>query len=36
MVASLPSMRDYKYLRGTDRVLVINPRESIVVGEITQ
>lgn len=36
MVASLPSMSDYKYLRGTDRVLVINPRESIVVGEITQ
>jgi hypothetical protein len=36
MAASMPSVRDYKYLRGTDRVLVINPRESIVVGEITQ
>jgi hypothetical protein len=36
MVASMPSVSDYKYLRGTDRVLVINPRESIVVGEITQ
>jgi hypothetical protein len=36
LAASMPSIRDYKFLRTGDRVLVINPRESIVVGEITQ
>jgi hypothetical protein len=36
LAASMPSVRDYKYLRAADRVLVINPRQSIVVGEITQ
>jgi hypothetical protein len=36
MAASMPSVRDYRYLRAADRVLVVNPRESIVVGEITQ
>ena len=36
MAASMPSVSDYKFLRTADRVLVINPRESIVVGEITQ
>jgi hypothetical protein len=36
MAASMPSVSDYKFLRAADRVLVINPRESIVVGEITQ
>jgi len=34
MAASMPSVRDYKFLRLTDRILVVNPRESIVVGEI--
>lgn len=35
MAASMPSVRDYKFLRTADKILVINPRESIVVGEIT-
>lgn len=35
MAASMPSVRDYKFLRLSDRILVVNPRESIVVGEIT-
>jgi hypothetical protein len=35
MLASIPSIRDYKFLRLSDRVLVVNPRESVVVGEIT-
>lgn len=36
MAASMPSVSDYKFLRAANRVLVINPRQSIVVGEITQ
>jgi hypothetical protein len=35
MAASMPGVRDYKFLRLNDRILVVNPRESIVVGEIT-
>lgn len=35
MRASMPSVGDYKFLRLTDRILVVNPRESVVVGEIT-
>ena len=36
MAASMPSVADYKFLRLQDnRILVVNPRESIVVGEIT-
>ncbi len=35
MAASMPSVSDYKFLRTADKILVINPRESIVVGEIT-
>jgi hypothetical protein len=35
MAASMPSVRDYKFLRTADKILVVNPRESIVVGEIT-
>lgn len=35
MAASIPSVSDYKFLRTADKILVINPRESIVVGEIT-
>ena len=35
MAASMPSISDYKFLRLKDRILVVNPRESIVVGEIT-
>jgi hypothetical protein len=35
MSSSMPSVRDYKFLRLKDRVLVVNPRESVVVGEIT-
>jgi hypothetical protein len=31
-----PSIRDYKFLRLQDKVLLVNPRESIVVGEITK
>ena len=34
MAASIPSVGDYKFLRLNDRVLVVNPRESVVVGEI--
>jgi hypothetical protein len=34
MAAGMPSVRDYKFLRLNDRILVVNPRESIVVGEI--
>lgn len=34
LAASMPSVRDYKFLRTADKILVINPRESIVVGEI--
>ena len=36
IAASMPIISDYKFLRLKDRILVINPRESIVVGEITQ
>ncbi len=32
----LPSISDYKFLRLQDKVLLVNPRESIVVGEITK
>ena len=35
MAASMPSVADYKFLRLDNRILVVNPRESIVVGEIT-
>lgn len=35
MLASMPSVGDYKFLRLSDRILVVNPRESVVVGEIT-
>jgi len=35
MAASMPSVADYKFLRLNNRILVVNPRESIVVGEIT-
>ena len=35
MAASMPSVADYKFLRLKDRILVVNPRESVVVGEIT-
>lgn len=35
MAASMPSVADYKFLRLNDRILVVNPRESVVVGEIT-
>jgi hypothetical protein len=31
----MPGIGDYKYLRLSDRILVINPRENVVVGEIT-
>ncbi len=31
---NLPSIRDYKFLRLQDKVLLVNPRESTVVGEI--
>ena len=34
MLASIPAVRDYKFLRTGNRVLIVNPRESIVVGEI--
>jgi hypothetical protein len=36
IAASMPLISDYKFLRLKDRILVVNPRESIVVGEITQ
>jgi hypothetical protein len=36
LAAGMPSVRDYKFLRTNDRILVINPRESVVVGEITK
>jgi len=36
IAASIPLISDYKFLRKKDGILVINPRESIVVGEITQ
>ena len=35
MAASMPSVADYKFLRLKDRILVVNSRESVVVGEIT-
>ena len=35
MAASMPSVADYKFLRLNNRILVVNPRESVVVGEIT-
>lgn len=35
MKAAMPSMQGYKFLSTADKVLVINPRESVVVGEIT-
>ena len=34
MLASIPAVRDYKFLRTGNRILIVNPRESIVVGEI--
>ncbi len=33
---AVPAIADYKFLRLQDKVLLVNPRESIVVGEITQ
>jgi hypothetical protein len=36
LAASMPSVADYKFLPLNNRILVVNPRESIVVGEITQ
>jgi hypothetical protein len=36
MAASMPAVKDYKFLRLSDRILVVNPRESIVVGEFTR
>jgi hypothetical protein len=35
LAASMPSVRDYKFLRTAGKVLVVNPRESVVVGELT-
>ena len=35
MAASMPSVADYKFLPLNNRILVVNPRESMVVGEIT-
>jgi hypothetical protein len=35
MAASMPSVADYKFLPLQNRILVVNPRESVVVGEIT-
>jgi hypothetical protein len=35
MAASVPGVADYKFLRLSDRILVVNPRENVVVGEIT-
>lgn len=35
LAAGMPSVSDYKFLRLSDRILVVNPRESVVVGEIT-
>jgi len=32
----IPAVSDYKFLRLQDKVLLVNPRESIVVGEITK
>jgi hypothetical protein len=32
----IPFVRDYKYVRLQDKILLINPRERIVVGEITK
>jgi hypothetical protein len=32
----MPGVADYKFLPLHNRILVVNPRESIVVGEITQ
>jgi len=32
----LPSIHDYKFVRLQDKILLVNPRESIVVGEITK
>jgi len=36
LAAGMPSVRDYRFLRAGDRILVINPRENVVVGEITK
>lgn len=36
LAAGMPSVSDYKFLRTGDRILVINPRENVVVGEITK
>jgi hypothetical protein len=36
LAAKLPGIRDYKFLRLSDRILVVNPRESVVVGELTK
>jgi hypothetical protein len=35
LAASMPSVADYKFLPLHNRILVVNPRESVVVGEIT-
>jgi hypothetical protein len=36
MVEKYPSIADYKYIRLEDRILLVNPREGIVVGEIKE
>ncbi len=33
---AVPAIADYKFLRLQDKVLLVNPRESIVVGEISK
>lgn len=35
MAAGMPTVSDYKFLRTADKILIVNPRESVVVGEIT-
>jgi hypothetical protein len=32
----IPFLRDYKYVKLADKILLVNPRERIVIGEITQ
>lgn len=34
MAEKYPSIRDYKFIRLQDKILLVNPREGIVVGEI--
>lgn len=36
LAAGMPTVRDYKFLHLSDRILIVNPRESIVVGEIAK